>query len=219
MSKILIIAPHADDETLGCGGSIFRHKQNGDEVHLLIVTCINKTANTNEIKKHFQQRDIATEKYCFKSIVPLDLPSTKIDTFPISDLVQKITNIYKDTEPEIIYSPYIKDVHTDHQLIAKAIQSTLKWFRYPYIKKVLMYETPSETEFNFMEKDRFRPNVFMDISDHLEDKINVMKLYEDQIGEFPFPRGEEILRALAALRGSQSGYRAAEAFELVYQRL
>ena len=219
MSKILIIAPHADDETLGCGGSIFRHKQNGDEVHLLIVTCINKTANTNEIKKHFQQRDIATEKYGFKSIVPLDLPSTKIDTFPISDLVQKITNIYKDTEPEIIYSPYIKDVHTDHQLIAKAIQSTLKWFRYPYIKKVLMYETPSETEFNFMEKDRFRPNVFMDISDHLEDKINVMKLYEDQIGEFPFPRGEEILRALAALRGSQSGYRAAEAFELVYQRL
>ena len=114
--------------------------------------------------------------------------------------------------------PFAHDVHTDHQLIAKAMQSTIKWFRYPYIQKVLMYEVLSETDFNFIEQRVFRPNVFVDISNHLNDKIETMKIYGSEIGEFPFPRSEKAVRSLAALRGSQSGFKAAEAFELVYER-
>ena len=114
--------------------------------------------------------------------------------------------------------PFAYDVHTDHQVIAKAVASTLKWFRYPYIKKVMMYETPSETEFNFTEDRAFRPNVFVDISQHLDDKIDAMRMYHSEMGEFPFPRSEKTMRSLAALRGSQSGFEAAEAFELVYER-
>ena len=119
----------------------------------------------------------------------------------------------------IIYIPFICDVHTDHQLIAKAMQSTFKWFRYPHIRKVLMYETPSETEFNFIEKRKFSPNVFVDISDHIDEKIETMKIYSSEMDDFPFPRSEKTMRSLAAFRGSQSGYEAAEAFELVYERI
>ena len=115
--------------------------------------------------------------------------------------------------------PFAHDLHTDHQSIAKAMQSTFKWFRYPHIKKVLMYETPSETEFNFIENRTFHPNVFVDISDYLNKKIETMNIYESEIDDFPFPRSEKIMRSLAALRGSQSGYEAAEAFELVYERI
>ena len=81
-----------------------------------------------------------------------------------------------------------------------------------------MYETLSETEFNFVENRTFRPNVFINISQYLDDKIKMMKNYESEIGEFPFPRSEKAIRSLAALRGSQSGFEAAEAFELVYER-
>jgi LmbE family N-acetylglucosaminyl deacetylase len=81
-----------------------------------------------------------------------------------------------------------------------------------------MYETPSETEFNFIEKNVFKPNVFVNISDHLDGKIEAMQIYESEMGEFPFPRSEKNVRSLAALRGSQSGYQSAEAFELVYER-
>ena len=81
-----------------------------------------------------------------------------------------------------------------------------------------MYETPSETEFNFREKRTFNPNVFVNISDHLNDKIETMNIYEGEMGDFPFPRSEKTIRALSAFRGSQSGYEAAEAFELVYER-
>jgi len=81
-----------------------------------------------------------------------------------------------------------------------------------------MYETLSETENNFFQEKSFKPNVFVDISQYLDEKVEAMKIYEDEIGHFPFPRSEKNIRALATVRGSQSGFTAAEAFELIYQR-
>jgi len=81
-----------------------------------------------------------------------------------------------------------------------------------------MYETPSETEFNFIEKG-FNPNVFINVSKYIDKKIEIMKLYESEMGEFPFPRSEETIRALATFRGSQSGFQAAEAFQLIFERI
>ena len=220
MSKVLVIAPHPDDETLGCGGTLSRHKQEGDELYWVIVTGISEDMGWPEaaVKKRDAEIDAAAKKYGFAGMFNFCLPTTKVDTLPLSDLIKKITNVYKKVEPEIIYMPFTRDVHTDHQLIAKALQSTFKWFRYPHIQKVLMYETLSETEFNFIEKNIFNPNVFVNISDNLDYKIETMKIYESEMGDFPFPRSEKTMRSLAAFRGSQSGYEAAEAFELVYER-
>ena len=220
MSKVLVIAPHPDDETLGCGGTLFRHKQEGDELYWIIVTCISEDMGwpAAAVIKREAEIDVVAEKYGFSDVFNFRLPTTKLDTLPLSDLIEKITEVYKKTEPEIIYMPYAYDVHTDHKIIAKALQSTFKWFRYPHIRKVLMYETSSETEFNFIEKRKFSPNVFVDISDHLNDKIETMKIYAGEMGDFPFPRSEKTIRSLAAIRGSQSGFEAAEAFELVYER-
>ena len=220
MSKVLVIAPHPDDETLGCGGTLFRHKANGDEIYWLIVTGISVDIgwSNDVVKKRDNEINIVAKKYGFSNVFNLRLATTKIDTLPVSDLIEEISNVYKKVEPDIIYMPFAYDVHTDHQIIAKALQSTFKWFRYPHIKKVYMYETPSETEFNFVENKLFRPKVFVNISLYLEDKIEVMKIYAGEMGEFPFPRSEKIMRALSALRGSQSGFESAEAFELVYER-
>ena len=218
--RILAIAPHPDDETLGCGGALFRHKAEGDDIYWLIITGISQEGSWQEkvVKKRDNEIDAVAEKYGFSDVFNSRLPTTKMDTLPVSDLIGEISNVYKKVEPDIIYMPFAYDVHTDHQIIAKALQSTLKWFRYPHIKKVYMYETPSETEFNFVENRLFRPNVFVNISLYLDDKIEVMKTYAGEMGEFPFPRSEKTLRALAILRGSQSGFESAEAFELVYER-
>jgi LmbE family N-acetylglucosaminyl deacetylase len=218
--RILAIAPHPDDETLGCGGALFRHKAEDDDIYWLIVTGISQDDGWEEkvVKKRDNEIDAVAVKYGFSDVFNLRLPTTKIDTLPVSDLIGKISNVYKKVEPDIIYMPFAYDVHTDHQIIAKALQSTLKWFRYPHIKKVYMYETPSETEFNFVEKMAFRPNVFVNISLYIDDKIETMKIYDGEMGDFPFPRSEKAIRSLATLRGSQSGFESAEAFELVYER-
>ena len=220
MSKILVIAPHPDDETMGCGGALFKHKAEGDDIYWLIITGISQEGGWQEkvVKKRDNEIDAVAEKYGFSDVFNLRLPTTKMDTLPVSDLIGEISNVYKKVAPDIIYMPFAYDVHTDYQIIAKALQSTLKWFRYPHIKKVYMYETPSETEFNFVENRIFSPNVFVNISQYLEDKIETMKIYEGEMGVFPFPRSEKAIRSLAALRGSQSGFESAEAFELVYER-
>jgi N-acetylglucosamine malate deacetylase 1 len=220
MKKVLVISPHPDDETLGCGGTLFRHKHDGDEIYWGIITKVSVGKNWSEKFVNNRIFEIASvqKKYGFSEIFDFGLPSIKIDTLPFSDIVEKITDIYKKIEPEIIYMPFAYDVHTDHQIIAKAMQATFKWFRYPHIQKVLMYETLSETEFNFIEKRTFSPNVFVNISDYLDEKIDTMQIYESEIAEFPFPRSVVTIQSLAALRGSQSGYEAAEAFELVYER-
>ena len=218
--RILAISPHPDDETLGCGGTLFRHKAEGDDIYWLIITGISQEGGWQEkvVKKRDNEIDAVAEKYGFSDVFNLRLPTTKMDTLPVSDLIGKISNVYKKVEPGVIYMPFAYDVHTDHQIIAKALQSTLKWFRYPHIKKVYMYETPSETEFNFVEKMAFRPNVFVNISLYIDDKIETMKIYDGEMGDFPFPRSEKAIRSLATLRGSQSGFESAEAFELVYER-
>ena len=199
--KILVIAPHPDDETLGCGGTLFRHKKEGDELYWGIITGISVEDGwtTDNVEKRDIEINTVERKYGFKEVFNFRFPTTKIN-------------------PEIIYIPFMYDVHTDHQLVTKALQSTFKWFRYPHIQKVLMYETLSETEFNFMEERTFRPNVFMDITHYLEDKIETMKIYASEMDKFPFPRSEKTMRSLAVFRGSQSGFEAAEAFELVYER-
>ncbi len=218
--KILAIAPHPDDETLGCGGSLFRHKKEGDELSWLIITAMYEKEGwpTEQVKRRNYEIEKVSAAYQFEDVFNLDYPTTKVDTFPISNIIESISNVVKKVAPEIIYMPFVCDVHTDHQTIANALQASIKWFRYPSIQKVLMYETLSETDFNFITYRAFHPNVYVDISKYLDDKIETMKIYTSEFGEHPFPRSEKALRAIATLRGCQSGYEAAEAFELVYQR-
>lgn len=220
MSKILVVAPHPDDETLGCGGTILRDKLEGHELFWAIATEPSEALgwSAGQIKRRDLEIKMVAEKYHFSKVFNLHLPAIKLDTLPLTDIIKKISDIYETIKPEIIYMPCLFDVHTDHQIIGKALQSTYKWFRYSHIKRVLMYETPSETEFNFIEKRVFKPNVFIDISESLEEKIEIMKLYKSEFGKHPFPRSEKLIRALATLRGSQSGFDAAEGFELVYDR-
>lgn len=218
--RILVIAPHPDDETLGCGGTLFRHKQEKDELFWLITTCISEGSGWvgSAVKKRDQEIELVKQKYGFADVINFGLPTTQLDTIPMSDLIGKFVEVYKKVKPEVIYIPFAFDVHTDHQIIGKASCSTIKWFRFPHIKKVLIYETLSETEFNFIQQRKFSPNVFVDISNFLDDKIETMKIYKSEMGEFPFPRSETTIRSLAAFRGSQSGFEAAETFELLYER-
>ena len=140
------------------------------------------------------------------------------NTIPISEIIKKISGVISDVKPNIIYTTFNNDVHTDHQIVSKAVSSCLKWFRHPSIKKALMYETLSETNFNFQSNNFFIPNKFMDISKYLEKKIKIMKIYKTEIGKHPFPRSESVIRANAVLRGSQCGFKYAEAFQIIFEK-
>ena len=218
MVTTLVVATHPDDETLGCGGTLLKHNSNNDEIYWLLITKATKEAgySQNFIKKRSEEIKAVEENYNIKKTFNLEFPVTRLDTFPLSDIIKKIANVFNKVQPEIIYIPNRSDVHSDHRVTFDAVMSCTKSFRFPYIKRVLMYETISETEFSpALRENSFQPNSFCDISDHIEDKLEILKIYESEIGEHPFPRSEENVRALSKFRGAMIGVNYAEAFMIL----
>jgi len=218
--RILTIAPHPDDESLGCGGTLLRRKAEGAELGWLIVTGISEQAGWSS--ERVQQRDAeiakVTELIGFDRVYNLGLPTTQLDKLPMSDLVDQFGSVFRAFQPEEVLVPHRADVHTDHRLVFDAVAACSKWFRYPSVRRILAYETVSETEFGLDANCAFYPNYYVDISNFLERKLKVVSVYESELGIFPFPRSVETIRALAALRGASSGFVAAEAFQLLRER-
>lgn len=219
--KTLVIAPHPDDEVLGVGGTILRLKAEGNTVSWLIVTSISREAGWSDEK--IQQRADEIKRianlFGFDSIYELNFPTAQLDQVPTSDLISKISNVFKVFEPEQVFVPHPSDIHSDHRLVFDAIASCIKWFRYPSVKRVLAYETLSETDFNLGNKQAFQPNIFVNIEPYFIEKLSAINIYQSELGEFPFPRSHEAITALARLRGAASGFKAAEAFELLREIL
>lgn len=216
--KVLFIAPHPDDETLGCGGTILKHKHYGDSISWLIMTSMfSEDGYTIEsIDKRKQQIKKVSQKYQFDQTLFLDLPTTKLDVIPTVKIVSLLTEYFDSLLPEVIYVPFRNDIHSDHKITFDAVISASKSFRCPSLKKIMMYEVVSETEFAIAQTcNTFVPNIFSDISKYFVEKTEIIKLYDGEISQHPFPRSIENITALATFRGATSGCQFAEGFVLL----
>jgi len=217
--KTLVVAPHPDDEILGPGGTLLRRKSEGGIVGWLVVTALACSKNADPERKRPREIEIENVRTALGINVKdswfLNYPTTRLDTIPMGDLVTAVSQVIQDFEPEEILVPFWGDAHSDHRIVFDAVAACTKWFRYPFIKRVLAYETLSETDASIGRRDCFDTNVSIDISEWLEDKIQILKYYESELGEFPFPRSEEAVRALSQVRGAALGFVAAEGFMLI----
>ncbi|WP_107806766.1 PIG-L deacetylase family protein [Nodularia spumigena] len=218
MSVIVVVAPHPDDETLGCGGTILRHIANGDEVHWLIVTNMSSSSSFTELQVSRRQTEIekVSQEYGFVKVHDLKFPPARLDSLPRGEIISSIGQVINQVLPEIIYLPYRGDIHTDHIVVFDSVASCTKSFRYPFIRRILCYETLSETDFGINPDTRgFTPNSFVDITRYIDKKIEIAKMYQTEMGEFPFPRSGEAIESLARVRGVACGCLAAESFVLL----
>ena len=218
MSRILVVAVHPDDETLACGGTLLKHKNVGDEIHWLITTDIKESDgfDSHVVLNREEEIKKVSEQYQFNTVNRLELSTMKVDEYSMSTLIGRLSKVITKIQPEIIYLPFKSDVHSDHRTIFNATYSCSKSFRYPFIKKIYMMETLSETEFSPSTKeDSFIPNVFVDISSYIDKKIEIMSIFSSEIGEHPFPRSLRNIKALATLRGATAGCEYAESFMLL----
>jgi N-acetylglucosamine malate deacetylase 1 len=215
MSIVVVVAPHPDDETLGCGGTLLRHKAEGDSIHWLIMTAMSEAGgfDVEKIGERGAEVDRVTNAYSFDSVHQAVFETTQLDTLPKSHLVREVSSFLSKVKPDTLYIPYRNDAHSDHEVVFDAVAACTKSFRYPFIRKIRAYETLSETEFGLRPGDNgFRPNLFIDVSGYLDHKIAIMKLYQGELGDHPFPRSVTSLRALATLRGATAGCEYAESF-------
>ncbi|MFW6016704.1 MAG: PIG-L deacetylase family protein, partial [bacterium] len=145
--KTVVISPHPDDETLGCGGTLLKHKKNNDELYWIIMTTVTEDINYPDNYENIRNREIekVANLYGMKDIFKLNFPAAKLDNIPLKNIIGKISRAFKSIKPEQIYLPNRSDIHSDHRVTFDASFSCTKSFRYSTIKKVLMYETLSET--------------------------------------------------------------------------
>ncbi|MFO8049182.1 MAG: PIG-L family deacetylase, partial [Desulfosudaceae bacterium] len=149
MSNILVIAVHPDDETLGCGGTLLRHREAGDATFWCLVTAMSEKSGflPAQIAAREQEISKVAAEYDFQEVFQLGLAATRVDTYPMADTVTAISEVIDLVQPEIIYLPFHGDVHSDHRTIFQASYSCTKQFRYSSIRKIYLMETLSETEF------------------------------------------------------------------------
>jgi len=216
MKNILVVSVHPDDETLGCGGTILKHKEKGDKIFWLILT--RAKANIVDLRKQYVNEVAGT--YNFENFKHLSFLDAELDRNPLGEIILEISKYIYQIQPTVIYLNFYNDVHSDHRVAFEAVYSCTKNFRYPFIEKILMYETLSETEFApAIQNNAFVPNVFVDISPFLEKKLQIMSIYKSEVMKEPYPRSLSSIEALARVRGSRCGVKYAEAFMLLYEKI
>tara|TARA_Y100000592_G_scaffold15326_1_gene22333 strand:- start:6688 stop:7338 length:651 start_codon:yes stop_codon:yes gene_type:complete len=209
MKKILVLAPHADDEVLGCGGFLAQLSAQGSSIGICYVTSPTEPMWSHEYVSERKNQIQKISKILRGShIFELEYEAASLSTVDQSKLALKIHGIVKEFDPDTLLSPFLGDLHTDHSIINKAALVASR----PHacnVKNFLEYETLSETDWG---TSPFFPNFHVDISDFLEEKIRMMKVYDNELRNFPHPRSLKGISALAAKRGTEVCVEAAEAF-------
>jgi LmbE family N-acetylglucosaminyl deacetylase len=220
--RILVIAPHADDETLGVGGTIARRVAEGHDVHVAVITGHGDEPHPlwpatlwDRIRGEARRAmDVLGVQHLHFEEVPAALVSDQ----PVWRLNKTIDALVRKIEPEVLYVPFPFDLHKDHREIFHAMSVAWRSVT-PHgarIRAVYCYEVQSETHWGapYLEAG-FTPNAWVDISAHLDTKLRALACYESQIRPAPDARSIDAVRALATWRGSQQNLGAAEAFVAV----
>ena len=218
MSKnILVVAAHADDEAIGCSGTIARHVAEGDNVHLLFMTdgVGAREIVADEAEERLSAADQAAKILKVSSVTNLSFPDNSMDALPLLDIVKEVETKIKEVNPEIIYTHHIGDLNVDHQIAHKAVMTACRPQPGFGVKAIYAFEVLSSTEWQTPNVLPFIPNVFVDISDYLSTKMQVVAAYEEEMRNVPHSRSLEHIELLAQHRGYSVGVHAAEAFMLV----
>lgn len=219
--KILIVAAHPDDEVLGCFGTVARLIKEGYEAYTLILgegktsrldnRIINKNEEelkilNDEIKK---ANDIIGIKKCFV----YNFPDNRFDSVDLLDIIKVISKIKDEIKPDIIFTHYENDLNIDHKITYQAVITATRPIENESVKEIYSFEILSSTEWQYPIS--FSPDVFFDIQDTIELKLNAMQCYESELCLYPHPRSLKGIELNAKYNGMRVGKNYVEAFKSV----
>lgn len=218
---VLVIAPHPDDEVLGCGGTIAKKVAAGDNVWICIVTEGKLPMYSEEfVSEEENEMRNAHRKLGIENRILLKMPSALLDTVPQCEINNKLSEVVTRVKPDEVYIPHAGDIHRDHRIVAEAAMVALRLGKGHTVKKILSYEILSETDWNVPNVgNAFIPNVYEDISEYVVTKSEAFMMYRSQVQEYPAARSAAGIQGLALHRGAVAGMGSAEAFMLMREVL
>ena len=214
--KILVIVAHPDDEVLGCGATIARHSDQGDEVALLVMADGETSRKAEDWKKETRHEGLysAANILGIKEVYVASFPDQKMDTIAILDIIKRVEGKINEWKPSIIYTHHGGDLNLDHRITHQAVMTACRQQPDSIIDAIYAFEVLSSTEWASSVETQFRPVRACDISKYLDIKLAALECYQEEMREFPHPRSFEAVRHLAKIRGSQYGVEAAEVFSI-----
>lgn len=217
--KVLVVAAHPDDEILGCGGAMARHARAGARVWSLIlgegVTSrrgLSAAARRRALKDLHAVATKANRIVGVERVLLSKFPDNRFDSIARLELVHAIEAAAEALQPDLVYTHGPADLNVDHQETCEAVKTAFRPLPGASVREIRLFEVPSATEWRFDAGRAFHPDTFVDVAATLDLKVKALAAYGAEMRPFPHPRSETYVRALAQVRGGQSGLRAAEAF-------
>lgn len=220
----LIVVAHPDDEILGIGATGTKLVSRGEEVQALILSGKVEARESKPSKKELIS-DIhkANNFLGFNRPTVGDFPNIRMNNVDHIDLVKFIEDAIEELNPHRIFTHHPFDLNDDHYHVSKACLAASRFFQRKSEKSNFLslhyMEIQSSTDWSYQGSGlSFSPNLYVEIDDFLENKIQALNLYKGVMREFPHPRSHEAIKGLAAYRGGQSGQSYSEAFQTVFSK-
>jgi LmbE family N-acetylglucosaminyl deacetylase len=222
MKEVAVIVAHPDDEVLACGATMRLHADAGDRVRVLILATGLAARERDAADPAALERLRAAARHANAELGCTEVefgefPDNRMDGVPLLDIVKRIESFVGRHRPALVYTHHAGDLNVDHRATAAAVLTACRFLPGAPVARLWAGEVLSSSEYAD-PADRFAPNAYVDIAAALDAKCRALGHYADEMRAFPHPRSIEAVRHLAALRGSEAGYVAAEAFRTVRER-
>ena len=221
--KNLCIVCHPDDEILGFGGTASKLISEGDEVKVVFLCSeVSKRAIKSSNEKLTQEIMDVQNYMNFEKAILGKFPNLEFNNVNHFELVNFIEKQIIDYNPHRLFIHHHSDLNDDHRHANKACLVAARYFQRNQnfksnLQSIYTMEILSSTDWSFDTLGNFNPNVFVNIEDHLEKKLNALDLYKNVYRDFPNPRSKIAIESLSKIRGSQSGFFNSESFECVFK--
>ena len=221
-NKILVVAAHPDDEILGVGGTISKLTKMGKQVDVLIFTDGSSTQyfdNTSILEDKFIEAELANQKVNATLLKRLDFPDMRLDTVAHVDKNIALTKIISEGDYDTVFVQNVSDINRDHKELYESTVVACRTYPNQKVNHLLSYYVNSSTEWgNTLLDNPFKPNVFIDITDTISDKLDAMAEYKTELRDYPHPRSLEGISNSAKYFGNTIGVEYAEPFKLIFSK-
>jgi len=228
--RVLVVAAHPDDEVLGVAGTIAWHRRQNDAVVVLILgeglsarfpirqeALMRARSGFARLRREMA---LAHKRLGVTQTFHQEFPDNRFDSVDLLDLVKAIEAVKQRVKPSVVYTHHGGDLNVDHRLTFEAVLTACRPLPGETVERLLSFEVLSSTEWAVPQsRCTFLPNVFVDISPFLNQKLKAMACYRSELRRLPHPRSLGAIHHQARLWGAKVGLPAAEAFMLIRERI